>query len=89
MTITLEIKPEIEKSLLTQAAARGVSLTEFAEEVLAREAHVADVEPEPLPERTGQSLVDVCAEIRGLLTDEEIDTMFARNRSLGRPVNFE
>ena len=89
MTITLEINPETEKGLLNQAAARGLSLTELAQEVLAREAHIADIEPVPLPERTGQALIDVCAEIRGLLTDEEIDTMFARNRSLSRPVNFE
>jgi len=77
MNINLDIQPEIEKGLLTQAAARGLSLASFLEEILARQALAADNEPSPLPERTGQALIDVCGEIRGLLTDEEIDTMFA------------
>jgi len=38
--------------------------------------------------RTGQALIDVFAEIRGLLTDEEIDTMFARNRYPSRTVDL-
>ena len=86
MTITLDLKPEIENVLLVQAAARGVSLTEFAQEVLAREAHAS---PASAPSRTGQSLVDVCAKVRGLLTNEEVDTLFSRNQSSARPVNFE
>jgi hypothetical protein len=89
MTIILELKPEIEKGLLAQAHLRGVSLTEFAQQILAREANVAEAEPTPPPERTGQAFIDAFAEIRGILTDEEIDTMFARNRSPSRPVNFE
>ena len=86
MTLTLNLNPEIEKGLLDQAAARGVSLTEFAQEVLAREAHLF---PEPRPTRTGQSLIDICAKVRGLLTDEEIETLFSRNPSPARPVSFE
>ncbi len=89
MSITLDLNPEIENSLLIQATARGVTLTEFAEEVLVREAHVANKGPVPSPERTGQALIDVCAEIRGILSDEEIDTMFGRNRSQSRPVNLD
>ncbi len=38
--------------------------------------------------RTGQSLVDAFAEIRGLLSDEEIDRMFSRNPSTARPVDL-
>ena len=48
-------------------------------EIVADAAHVRITEAEP-PPRTGQALIDVCAEIRGVLTEEEIDTMFARNR---------
>ncbi len=88
MTITLNLRPEVEKGLLTQAHMRGLSLTELAEEVLAREAHVAEVAPALSPERTGQVLIDAFAEIRGILTDEEIDTMFARNRSPSRSVDL-
>jgi hypothetical protein len=87
MTITLELRPEVEQELLTQAHLRGVSLTEFAQEILTREAHASEAPPMPL-DRTGQALIDVCAEVRGLLTDEEIDKMFARNRSLSRPVDL-
>ena len=42
-----------------------------------------------LPERrTGQALIDAFAEIRGLLSDEEIDRMFSRNPSAARPVDL-
>ena len=38
MTITLNLQPEIERGLQAQANAKGVSLTDYAQEVLAREA---------------------------------------------------
>jgi Arc/MetJ-type ribon-helix-helix transcriptional regulator len=34
------------------------------------------------------NLFDLFAPVRGLLTDDEIDTLFARNRSMSRPVDF-
>ena len=37
---------------------------------------------------TGQALIDAFAEIRGLLTDEEIDRMFTRSPSTARPVDL-
>ena len=86
MTLTIDLQPETERGLLAQAQAKGVSLTDYAQEILAREAHLFEAET-ALP-RTGQALIDVCAEVRGLLTDEEIDTMFARNRSVSRPVEL-
>lgn len=39
--------------------------------------------------RTGQELVDVCAKVGGLLTNEEVDTLFSRTHSFSRPVDFE
>ena len=84
MTITLDLQPEIEKGLLAQAQAKGVSLTDYAQEVLAREANVITT-----PKRTGQDLIDACAMVRGLLTDEEVDTLFTRTPSFSRPVDFE
>jgi hypothetical protein len=43
----------------------------------------------PTPERrTGQSLIDAFADVRGLFTDEEIDRMFSRNPSTARPVDL-
>lgn len=44
---------------------------------------------EPPHRRTGQDLVAVCAKVRGLLTNEEVDTLFSRTHSFGRPVDFE
>ena len=88
MTLILDLEPEIEISLLALAQAKGVSLTDYAQEILAREAHVSETEPTLQPRRTGKALIDVCAKIRGILTDEEIDTMFERNRSLSRPVDL-
>ncbi len=86
MTITLDLQPEIEKGLLAQATARGLSLRDFVKEIVVREAHVSPARP---PRRTGQELIDVCAKVQGLLTDEEVDTLFSRNPSLARPVDFE
>jgi Arc/MetJ-type ribon-helix-helix transcriptional regulator len=42
----------------------------------------------PPERRTGQALIDAFAEIRGLLSDEEIDRMFNRNPSAARPVDL-
>jgi hypothetical protein len=84
MSITIDLQPEVERGLLAQAQAKGVSLTDYAQEILAREAHVS----RNASDRTGQALIDVCAEVRGVLTDDEIDAMFGRNRSMSRPVDL-
>ena len=86
MIIELNLQPEVEKGLLAKATARGVSLLDYVNEIVAREVRGA---PEPALRRAGQDLVDACAELRGILTDEEVDTLFRRNTSSARPVNFE
>ena len=86
MTITLDLQPEIERGLLARAQARGVSLSDYVQEIVTREAHVS---PESLPRRTGRELIDACAKVRGLLTDEDVDTLFSRSPSLARPLDFE
>lgn len=45
--------------------------------------------PAPSQRRTGQELIEACAKVRGLLTDEEVDTLFRRTPSYSRPVDFE
>jgi len=45
--------------------------------------------PAPVQRSTGQALIDACAKVRGLLTDEEVDTLFRRTPSFSRPVDFE
>ena len=88
MTLTIDLQPEIERGLLAQAHSRGVSLTEYAHEVLAREAKAANALPvAAAPE--AKNLYELFAPVRGLLTDEEVDTLFSRNQSSARPVNFE
>lgn len=84
MTLHPTLEPEVEKGLVAQATARGVSLLDYVNEIVVREAHVV---PDHCAQ--GQALIDGCAKIRGLLTDEEVDTLFSRDPSGARPVNFE
>jgi hypothetical protein len=87
MTIMIDLKPEIEDGLSAQADARGISLTDYVNEIVAREAHAPVPDPE-LSTLTGQALIDGAAGIRGILTDEEIDTLFTRNRSVSRSIEL-
>ena len=86
VTITVDIRPEVQTELARQAAARGRALEAHAASLLEEAAHVP---PEQLPRRTGQELIDACAKVRGLLTDDEVDTLFSRNSSFARPVDLE
>jgi len=87
VTITLDLQPDIEGGLLAQAQAKGISLAAFVQEVLAREAKA--VQQPPRRTGTDQDLIDACAKVRGVLTDEEVDTLFRRTPSFIRPVDFE
>ena len=86
MTITVEIRPEVQAELARRAAVHGRAIEAEAASLL---ENAVDVLPEPLPRRTGQELVDASARVRGLLTDEDVDTLFARKPSFARPVDFE
>ena len=88
MTVTLELQPEIERSILARAAARGQSIIDFLQDVVAQEASAA-VQAPASHGRTGQDLIDASAKVRGLFTDEEVDTLFQRNSSSSRPIDFE
>ncbi|HEY7387913.1 MAG TPA: hypothetical protein VH640_05360 [Bryobacteraceae bacterium] len=83
MTITLDIRPEVQAELERQAAAEGRAIEAIAVDLLEMAVRL----PES-PRRTGQDLIDVCAEVRGLLTDNEIEKIFTRNRSTARPVDL-
>ena len=80
MTITLDLQPEIEKGLLAQAQARGVSLTDLCDGDRRCEAHPPKSSP---PAGTGQELIDICARVRELANDLDI----TRNPSPG-PVDL-
>ena len=86
VTITVDIRPEVEAELVRQAAARGRALEVHAATLLEDAVHLR---AEPAPVRTGQALIDACAKVGGLLTDEEVDTLFSRTPSFARPVDFE
>ena len=85
MVITIDLQPEVERGLLAQAQAKGVSLTDYVQEIVAREAHVSEAAENA---SGAKNLFELFAPVRGLLTDEEIDTLFARNPSLSRPVDL-
>ncbi len=42
MTVTLNLNPEVEKGLMARAHARGLSLDEYLQELVAREAGLPD-----------------------------------------------
>jgi hypothetical protein len=95
MRITVEIRPEVQAELARQAAAKGSALEAYAASLLEDAAHVP-VERLPRNLLTGEesraakatNLMELFEPIRGLLTDEEVDTLFSRNNSTGRPVDL-
>lgn len=85
MTITLDIRPEVQAELARQAAAQGRAIEAVAADVLDQALRV----PAPPPQPTqAKDLVELFEPIRGLLTDEEIDRIFSRNPSPARPVDL-
>jgi len=52
MTATLHLKPEVEKGLMARAHARGVSLDDYLQELVAKEAGLPiAAEPRPIHKR--------------------------------------
>jgi plasmid stability protein len=86
MTIMIDLAPELQAELARQAATHGRAIEAYAASLLEGAVHLGS---EPAPVRTGQALIDACAKVRGLLTDDEVDTLFSRNPSFARPVDFE
>jgi hypothetical protein len=43
----------------------------------------------PREKHTTRELIVASEKVRGLLTDEEVDTPFCRPSSFGRPIDFE
>ena len=87
--MTLEItRPETEARIRRhRQSGQFLDLDDLLTKVLdaLSEPETATAPPE---RRTGQALIDAFAEIRGLLSDEEIDRMFSRNPSAARPVDL-
>jgi len=91
MDLTVHIPDEAVPALRTKAS--GVTLEAFAQQVLLEQIQDQGVpvttEVTPPERRTGQELIDACAKLQGLLADEEVDTLFRRNPSFARPIDFE
>jgi plasmid stability protein len=93
MTITVDIRPEVQAELARQAAAHGRAVEAHAASLLEEAVHVP-AERLPRDLLTGEesrsaeatNLMELFEPIRGLLTDEEVDTLFSRNPSTGRPI---
>jgi hypothetical protein len=86
MTITLEIRPETEAALRQRARISGRGFEAFAASLLEDAAQLPSLDASGL---TGRALLDASARVRGLFTNEEIETMFRREPSTDRPVSFE
>ena len=95
MTITVDIRPEVQAELARQAAAQGRALEAYAASLLEDAAHVP-AKRLPGDLLTGEesraakaaNLMELFEPMRGLLSDEEVDTLFSRNPSTGRPVDL-
>jgi hypothetical protein len=82
MTLTLDIRPEVQAELARQAAAQGRPLETYAAGILEEAAQL------PSGAAPNANLIDIGESVRGLLSDEEIDRLFTRNPSTGRPVHL-
>lgn len=84
MTITLELQSDVERGLLTQAQARGVSLTVLVTEIVAREAHRPKAAATNTLTAEPKNLVELFANspFKGL------DTEFERDKDYGREIEL-
>jgi hypothetical protein len=84
MTIQLDLAPDVERGLLAQAERHGVSLEQYVEEIITREAHRSPW----ATAREAANLIELSEPVRGLLSDEEVDTLFRRSPSSSRPIDL-
>ncbi len=77
MTITVDIKPEVQAELARLAASSGKPVEDYAASLLEQAVHLPAA-----PHR--KSLQDVFEMVRGLADDVD----FSRNPSTGRPVDL-
>lgn len=81
MSIILELPPEIEKSLLAQAQAHGVSLSAYVQEIVAREARTGDSASSPNEANNLLELFEM-SPFKGLSME------FERDRDYGREIDL-
>jgi len=78
VTLTHDLNPDVERGLLAQAQAHGVSLKEYVQEIVAREAHVSVAAPTAVPGTQAKNLVELFANspFKGLSMEFERDRDF-------------
>ena len=81
MTITVDIRPEVQAELARQAAAHGRPVEAYAASLLEKAVHLPAGVSQP---SLGKSLREVFETVRGLADDIE----FSRNPSTGRPIDL-
>jgi hypothetical protein len=81
MTITVDIRPEVQAELARQAASRGSAIEDYAARLLEEAVCLPAGATQPPP---GKSLREVFDAVRGLADDVD----FTRNPSTGRPVDL-
>lgn len=83
MTLTIDIRPEVQAALARQAAARGRAVESYAASLLEEAAQLPAVH-DPPPAPPPKSLREVFEAVKGLADDVD----FSRNPSTGRPVDL-
>jgi hypothetical protein len=87
MTITVDIRPEVQTELARQAASHGSAIEDYAATLLEEAVHLPVEMPANAEKRKREgrkSLVEVCAMVRGPTDDVD----FSRNPSTDRPVEL-
>jgi len=87
MTITVDIRPEVQAELARRAAFRGSAIENYAARLLEEAVHLpaeTSANSEKRKREGRKSLVEVCAMVRGLTDDVD----FSRNPSTDRPVDL-
>ena len=82
MTITLDIRPEIEAELARQAATHGLGIGAYAASLLEEAAHLPALSVKPSAPPEAKDMVELFAPLRGLNLD------FERDRDTGRDINL-
>jgi hypothetical protein len=85
--MNLEIhKPELVQRVNAQIQSRHLH---DADELIEQALDALDEKsPAPASPAEPKNLVELFAPLRGLFTDEEVDTLFSRNRSTARPIDL-
>jgi Arc/MetJ-type ribon-helix-helix transcriptional regulator len=86
--MTIEIHEPALEALIQEQMASGAFRD--VDELLMRA--LDSLRPSPadeLQEATGGRLIEAGARLRGLFTNEEVDSLFSRTPSISRPVSFE